>query len=69
MFQRTKFKAIRSTDIRIEWKGAGLVPSSPTEVFKHVPTNIFIFSHPIRTLPDQIALKNTLLKKLVFKKY
>ena len=38
------------------------MPSSPTEVFKRIPTNTSSFSQPTRTPPDQIALEDALLK-------
>ena len=62
MFQRVKSKAIIFTNIRAKWKEAGLIPFSPTEVFKRILINTSSFSQFTRILPDQIALKDILLK-------
>ena len=62
MFQRARFKAVISANIRAGFKGAGLVPNNPSEVFKRISINTLSFSRPTHTPPDQIALQDVLLK-------
>ena len=52
IFQRAKSKAVTPTNIRAEWKRAGLISSTSTEVFERISINISFSSQSTRTPPD-----------------
>ena len=62
MFWRVRAKAVTPTNIRAEFKGAGLVLNNLSENFKRIFINISSSSRPIRIPPEQIAMEVTLLK-------